>query len=80
MQGTQYAPRESILCMEHFVALHGSISKAFTVNIAFQIDNSFFLPKSKSILIVLYIYKFLLRFMFNIWTFSQVLASVFTTF
>ena len=21
MQGTQYAPRESILCMEHFVAL-----------------------------------------------------------
>ena len=24
MQGTQYAPRESILCMEHFVALHGS--------------------------------------------------------
>ena len=22
MQGTQYAPRESILCMEHFVALH----------------------------------------------------------
>ena len=21
-QGTQYAPRESILCMEHFVALH----------------------------------------------------------
>ena len=24
MQGTQYAPRESILCMEHFVALHCS--------------------------------------------------------
>ena len=23
MQGTQYAPRESILCMEHFVALQG---------------------------------------------------------
>ena len=22
MHGTQYAPRESILCMEHFVALH----------------------------------------------------------
>ena len=22
MQGTQYAPRESILCMEHFVAVH----------------------------------------------------------
>ena len=22
MQGTQYAPRESILCIEHFVALH----------------------------------------------------------
>ena len=22
MQGTQYAPRESILCMEHFLALH----------------------------------------------------------
>ena len=32
MQGTQYAPRESILCMEHFVALHGayrSTLKAF---------------------------------------------------
>ena len=25
MQGTQYAPRESILCMEHFVALQGMI-------------------------------------------------------
>ena len=25
MQGTQYAPRESILCMEHFVALHSSV-------------------------------------------------------
>ena len=25
MQGTQYAPRESILCMEHFVALQCSI-------------------------------------------------------
>ena len=25
MQGTQYAPRESILCMEHFVALHGCL-------------------------------------------------------
>ena len=24
MQGTQYAPRESILCMEHFVALQGT--------------------------------------------------------
>ena len=24
MQGTQYAPRESILCMEHFVALQGA--------------------------------------------------------
>ena len=24
MQGTQYAPRESILCMEHFVALQRS--------------------------------------------------------
>ena len=24
MQGTQYAPRESILCMEHFVALHST--------------------------------------------------------
>ena len=27
MQGTQYAPRESILCMEHFVALHGTDNK-----------------------------------------------------
>ena len=26
MQGTQYAPRESILCMEHFVALHSTIT------------------------------------------------------
>ena len=25
MQGTQYAPRESILCMEHFVALQGPL-------------------------------------------------------
>ena len=25
MQGTQYAPRESILCMEHFVALQCSL-------------------------------------------------------
>ena len=24
MQGTQYAPRESILCMEHFVALQST--------------------------------------------------------
>ena len=30
MQGTQYAPRESILCMEHFVALQCSkVSKRF---------------------------------------------------
>ena len=28
MQGTQYAPRESILCMEHFVALQSSFSLA----------------------------------------------------
>ena len=26
MQGTQYAPGESLLCMEHFVALHGTIN------------------------------------------------------
>ena len=26
MQGTQYAPRESILCMEHFVALQCTLS------------------------------------------------------
>ena len=26
MQGTQYAPRESILCMEHFVALNSTIA------------------------------------------------------
>ena len=26
-QGTQYAPRESILCMEHFVALQGITQK-----------------------------------------------------
>ena len=25
MQGTQYAPRESILCMEHFVALQSPL-------------------------------------------------------
>ena len=34
MQGTQYAPRESILCMEHFVALHSYITKDF-MNYAF---------------------------------------------
>ena len=27
MQGTQYAPRESILCMEHFVALQGLLTQ-----------------------------------------------------
>ena len=27
MQGTQYAPRESILCMEHFVALQSTFNK-----------------------------------------------------
>ena len=32
MQGTQYTPRESILCMEHFVALQGS-SKSTLVKI-----------------------------------------------
>ena len=36
MQGTQYAPRESILCMEHFVALqcmiHAYTSVGGTVN------------------------------------------------
>ena len=30
MQGTQYAPQESILCMEHFVALHSSHKEAIT--------------------------------------------------
>ena len=30
MQGTQYAPRESILCMEHFVALQSPPVKYFT--------------------------------------------------
>ena len=29
MQGTQYAPRESILCMEHFVALQSSKVNTF---------------------------------------------------
>ena len=29
MQGTQYAPRESILCMEHFVALQGTFVPVF---------------------------------------------------
>ena len=29
MQGTQYAPRESILCMEHFVALHGTFRQVY---------------------------------------------------
>ena len=28
MQGTQYAPRESILCMEHFVALQSTIERS----------------------------------------------------
>ena len=31
MQGTQYAPRESILCMEHFVALQSSHIWVYTV-------------------------------------------------
>ena len=31
MQGTQYAPRESILCMEHFVALQCSLLQYINV-------------------------------------------------
>ena len=31
MQGTQYAPRESILCMEHFVALQGTSTVSLQV-------------------------------------------------
>ena len=30
MQGTQYAPRESILCMEHFVALQSQEVSPFS--------------------------------------------------
>ena len=30
MQGTQYAPRECILCMEHFVALHTMVQVTLT--------------------------------------------------
>ena len=30
MQGTQYAPRESILCMEHFVALQSTLELIFS--------------------------------------------------
>ena len=30
MQGTQYAPRESILCMEHFVALQSTLQTVKT--------------------------------------------------
>ena len=32
MQGTQYAPRESILCMEHFVALQCSHIRYMTID------------------------------------------------
>ena len=32
MQGTQYAPRESILCMEHFVALQTSCKGLAPIN------------------------------------------------
>ena len=35
MQGTQYAPRESILCMEHFVALHSLLLFTFYKNLVF---------------------------------------------
>ena len=31
MQGTQYAPRESILCMEHFVALQSLASFSWDI-------------------------------------------------
>ena len=31
MQGTQNAPRESILCMEHFVALQSTLGNAVTL-------------------------------------------------
>ena len=47
MQGTQYAPRESILCMEHFVALQGTLHFA---NIAwsFTTGNVLDIPETKS--------------------------------
>ena len=42
MQGTQYAPRESILCMEHFVALQRADDDPLLV-----LFGSFFLPSLK---------------------------------
>ena len=42
MQGTQYAPRESILCMEHFVALHSThySGPGITLRLKLSIDFS----------------------------------------
>ena len=42
MHGTQYAPRESILCMEHFVALQGLISDHLIVS---KFHNETHVPK-----------------------------------
>ena len=39
MQGTQYAPRESILCMEHFVALQCIINADICIFFKGQVSN-----------------------------------------
>ena len=44
MQGTQYAPRESILCMEHFVALQGPLTNSF--KLVYRITRFFFIQCS----------------------------------
>ena len=38
MQGTQYAPRESILCMEHFVALQTTFTDQ---NVLHQVSDKY---------------------------------------
>ena len=51
MQGTQYAPRESILCMEHFVALQLWVSASLAISTSVlkalpgKLDIKRFLPR-----------------------------------
>ena len=53
MQGTQYAPRESILCMEHFVALQSLLFGCRNVNYQMKsFDIVFRWPRLLSVLIL----------------------------
>ena len=60
MQGTHYAPRGSILCREHFVALQCPIFNPFKPN---GISYSYQLDQSSSVLrVVGWYFSFLFKF------------------